>query len=681
MRFRIQKFTTEIPHISTRKSLNYRPELDGLRAVAVIAVIIYHAQLNIFNTTLFKGGFLGVDVFFVLSGFLMTSIVKQQLESGCFSYSEFIIKRCKRIIPSYLVVLFTTALISYLLLTQEALYSYANSLAAALTFTSNHFFLNENSYSSPESILKPLLHTWSLSVEGQYYLIFPVIYLLAYRKLNKHLLTVLSALCFISFGSAIFLSNNFADLSFYSLPTRAWELLVGGLIPFFPTKIKITFGERLCSYISIVSLILIVISFSILDHHIAHPSWLTLIPVLSTASIIYFSNSNTKTFNILSIKLLTKTGVISYSLYLWHLPIFSYFHILRGEEITLQPFLLLVFVSFGLSILTTKYIEQPFRVKTVKIKLIASGFFLLIITSSLCKFLLTYEGQITNPLQFHVLQNIGSDNYFKLKGKSCLNRPFKEACRNIADSGESIILLGDSHAGRLALNLFKYAQKRRINFISFANSGCLGIDGIYAPFKKVAHKQWFQFQINHCKQNSPKYMKYIDEAQPSIIVFFARMPMYTGGKVTLGKQTINITRQLSTSSLKKINIVFKHWQSLGHQVIIIYPVPHPGLHIPNTVAQFTSKYISAQSKQQAFETLDLSTPLSGQKDLLFESYSILDSVKGNLVRRVYPLNILCSEITNRCMTHSKESVFYTDASHLSNTANEMLVREVIKQIE
>ncbi|MFJ1231419.1 acyltransferase family protein, partial [Yersinia proxima] len=257
------------------RNLRYRAELDGLRAIAVLAVVFYHAKLSILGYELFKGGFFGVDIFFVLSGFLITSIIFSDLESDKFSIREFFLRRAKRILPALIFILIVTSFFAYRFLLPDSLVVYAKTLLSALFFVSNFYFFDEDTYVSDSSEYKPLLHTWSLSVEWQFYLIFPFLCVLAFRyfKCNKWIFIV--CLLLLSLLLAQFLSFWQPNFSFYLLPTRMWELLAGSIVAILLMENKIRLKDNYTKIMTIIGLLLIIISIVFIDDKILHPSFIT----------------------------------------------------------------------------------------------------------------------------------------------------------------------------------------------------------------------------------------------------------------------------------------------------------------------------------------------------------------------------------------------------------------------
>ena len=308
--------------------LTYRPEIDGLRAIAVGAVILYHARITILGYQPFKGGFIGVDIFFVISGYLITSIIlKELVTTGSFSFKHFYERRVRRILPALLFVMLAFLPFAWLFLIPSSFVDFSKSILYSLGFSSNfYFWYSGQQYGAGSGLLKPFLHTWSLSVEEQFYILFPIVLLIIFKYFRKYLIHILILGFFISLGLADWTSRNYPSTSFYFIHTRMWELLAGSILAYF----EITNGHR--SKNKLFRLILPTIGLLLIGHSILffkdnmfHPSFYTLSPVLGVCLIIWFSNKSEFVTKILSTKLFVGIGLISYSLYLWHYPIFSFY--------------------------------------------------------------------------------------------------------------------------------------------------------------------------------------------------------------------------------------------------------------------------------------------------------------------------------------------------------------------
>ena len=341
----------------------YRPDIDGLRALAVIGVILFHADLGL------SGGFVGVDVFFVISGFLITSLILKDIKSNQFSLLGFWERRARRIFPALYVVTITTIVLSYFFLLPKDFEILGGSVIGLSFFSSNIFFWkNTNSYFSGSAEEMPLLHTWSLSLEEQFYIIVPIVFLLFFkwRQFDK-LFWVISAGALLSLLISIVGTIHYESASFYLLPTRAWELGAGSIIA-TSRPIK---SYRLRTIFSVLGILSILFSFIFYDRSSSFPGLSAVPPVLGAALIIWsgvgFGEISRLpiVLKVLSIRPLVFIGLLSYSLYLWHWPLLALneYMVIGRDSILVK--LTIVLVSFLLSIISWKYIEQPIRKKKI----------------------------------------------------------------------------------------------------------------------------------------------------------------------------------------------------------------------------------------------------------------------------------------------------------------------------
>ena len=393
--------------------INYRPEIDGLRAIAVIAVILYHAQINFFENIFFAGGFIGVDIFFVISGYLITSlIIKELFQTNKFSFPYFYERRFRRLIPVLFFVMLASLPLGWSLLLPTSFVEFAKSIISSIAFGSNFFFyFSEIQYAAEDSFLKPFLHTWSLSVEEQFYIIFPILFVLLFKYFRKNIFYIVIIFIIISilFANATSLSNQ--SLSFYILPTRGWELLSGSLLAYLEyTKGKDTSKPIIKDLLTITGLMLIILSFLYFTDDTLHPSYLTIVPILGVCIIIWFADKSTLVGKILSTKIFVGLGLISYSLYLWHYPSFAFARIAENFE-TLESKILIIFLTIILSIFSFFVIEKPCRNKSFSFKKIFYSFFMgMILIAIYCNWVINKDGFIERE-KFLKSFNVKFDNY------------------------------------------------------------------------------------------------------------------------------------------------------------------------------------------------------------------------------------------------------------------------------
>ena len=334
----------------------YRAEIDGLRALAVIPVILFHAGFQ-----LFSGGYVGVDVFFVVSGYLITSILIEDIENKKFSIVYFYERRARRILPALTVVSLVSIVFAWILLSDVALRKFGNALIGVSTFVSNIIFWQQKGYFSESAELYPLLHTWSLAVEEQYYVLFPIFLILSWRFGKERVFWIIVVISVISLIISEWGWRNKANANFYLAPTRVWEIFAGSIAAFIVQKR----GVRSNNLIATLGLSAIFYSFLFYDKSTPFPSVYTLVPVIGVVLMVLYADAKTVVAKLLSNKILVGIGLISYSAYLWHQPLFAYTrHIINQIHIDYGIRFLLILVTFIMAYISWRYIEKPFRKKS-----------------------------------------------------------------------------------------------------------------------------------------------------------------------------------------------------------------------------------------------------------------------------------------------------------------------------
>jgi peptidoglycan/LPS O-acetylase OafA/YrhL len=474
--------------------IEYRPEIDGLRTVAVLSVVLYHAEFYRGENHLFQGGFFGVDIFFVISGFLITSLILHEYDrTGRFSIAHFYERRARRLLPALLTVALVSIPFSLKYLLPTQLLDFAKSLIATLFFGSNFYWnITLQEYGAESSLIKPFLHTWSLAIEEQYYIIFPLILMAVYRWWRRHTITLLSIGMLLSLHFADWITTKDASFSFYMLISRFWELLTGGILAnilyFHPKKEN---DELLKHTMPLLGLFLIIHSILFINIDNNHPGFITLIPVLGTVLIIWFSNKDDLVTKLLSSRLFVGIGLISYSVYLWHYPIFAFGRI-KDPTPSVYDRVEWIVLTLILSIMTYFFIEKYFRFSrkiTIKsLALFAVTSFLAILCFSIyviqkngleSRFpdLMRIYGQ--NEFDNKKLQQESWDILKKLSNQNGYSvryyKPYQEEFETsdlwftLGDTSKKIIILGNSHSKDL-FNAF-YQNRERYTGYEFARFG------------------------------------------------------------------------------------------------------------------------------------------------------------------------------------------------------------------
>jgi peptidoglycan/LPS O-acetylase OafA/YrhL len=432
---------------STFSERNYRPEVDGLRSVAVLPVIAYHAGF-----AAIPGGFAGVDVFFVISGFLITGIIAEELEAGRFSLGRFYERRARRILPALFAMMLPTLAIAWLVMVPYQLEDLAQSVVATLLFVSNILFWLEADYFAVEASSKPLLHTWSLAVEEQFYVVMPLLLAMLYRIDRRVVIPVLVVGAIASFGLALTYGQTAPSATFFLIQFRAWELLVGSLAALW---------MRLASpapnpWYAGIGLVAVATSFFVVTENALWPGPLTLLSVLGTAALLLFVRSDVGVGRLLAWEPIRFVGLISYSLYLWHLPPLVFLHIAYFDDIPLWATLSAVAFAFVMAWVSWRFVERPFRQPG---RIALRTFVPIVLLAALPMAVFGVVGVRTTGFQALLLAQISAEHKHRVidrdkevaaraplwdRLEDASTRPFSEG-----DGRHKVLILGDSMSGDL----------------------------------------------------------------------------------------------------------------------------------------------------------------------------------------------------------------------------------------
>ena len=447
----------------------YFPEVDGLRAIAIIPVVLYHA--GIFGV---HGGFIGVDVFFVISGFLISQLILSELASGSFRLTTFWMRRIRRLLPAaaFLVVL-ATPILTYLL-PPKLLVEYAQSVIAQALFSSNFLFWQQTGYFDVAAAQKPLLHTWSLAVEEQFYLLFPFLLLAVGLARTWILFTTFLIISLLSLAISVHYTGSHPSACFYLLPSRLWELGLGALTMLIVFRTS-TLSKRITPYLGFAGLSAILISCVMFNDNLVFPGYWVIIPCLSTALVLLsIQSGKTHLSLMLAHPLLVYVGKISYSLYLWHWMIFSIIRAASMTSPTNSDIVIGVFASFILASISYHFIEQPTRrnraIFTNRVLLAGAAVYL---TFSLSSGMYIYAKHGFPQRLAYNPQGIQSHSKYDCHDKFMHNHN-DFYCKFVKDRSRpfDFAVWGDSHA-KAAMEAFEIASdKLGINFIAASLGGC-----------------------------------------------------------------------------------------------------------------------------------------------------------------------------------------------------------------
>jgi peptidoglycan/LPS O-acetylase OafA/YrhL len=664
--------------------LNYRAEIDGLRAIGVISVVLYHAQIVIFGRDWFEGGFIGVDIFFIISGYLITRIILTELEeTNKFSFIKFYERRARRILPMLFLVIAVCIPFAWQKLLPLDLIDFAKSALSAIGFGSNfYFYYSTTEYGAHSALLKPLLHTWSLGVEEQFYIVVPVIILLIWKFARTSLLTVFVGMLLLSIMFSDVMEGRNSELNFFLPFSRFWELFVGSALAFVELKYGRFKNSLATQTLPILGLFLIVNSILFFDSNTPHPSFQTLIPIVGVALVLAFCSTNDLVRKLLSIKPMVGVGRISYSLYLWHFPLFAFIRYNPAPASMYEKvgWMLIIIV---LSIVSYFLIEKPIRKRQViKPKLFYS---VVILTASALVYLshnfIVNDGYKSRLPPILAKNNLNEEvwKHFRQDEKQCHNRKSNFCRLNNGKELTRVYAFGDSHFSAISPKLVT-ALGKNFNYTEANLGGCpfvLNTDQYITEGKK----------LDHCSSEFQSLRYENIEQKPSIVLIGGRFPLYLSsyyfdnkeGGVEAEYKYVEIRSINGSTFEKEIQETINSLISNGHQVVLIYPIPEVGVSVPNYLQKEFHRNIFGDNKTY-FKLL--TTSYQVYKERSKSSFEVFGSIQSPNIHRVYPHTVFCDkQIKDRCVTHNNEDTFYADNNHPSAKGSEMIVELIMKQIE
>ncbi|MDC6482087.1 acyltransferase family protein [Pelagibacteraceae bacterium] len=655
------------------KSPIYRPEIDGLRAISVLAVIIYHAKISFLDGIFASGGFLGVDIFFVISGYLITRLILYEIfTTKTFSFLNFYNRRARRILPVFFfIILFLLPFLIYFTL-PNYLIDFSKSIIFSLFFLSNYFFWSIGlGYDQIQFVdLHPFLHTWSLSVEEQFYLIFPIVMVFLCKYFKNYIIFFLIAGFCVSLACAHYLSTSHASVNFYSLPTRIWQILAGSILAYLELKNYINKNKFFSLIFPLAGLILIFFSLLFFNDKMFLPSIKSLPLILGVGLVIFFLNHNNIIMKILQFRPIVGLGLISYSLYLWHFPLFMIF---KQYNISI-----LIFITFILSILSYTYIEQPFRKKNSisRIYSIKNLFFLFIIIL-LVNFIIIYNKGFHKHRDYPEIISNSIDKKIQIDDSVVsINN-----LNSLDPNKKNIYLVGDSHTMVLSRAIKNYKKIKNYNLINLYSSACYyiyGFDKVH-KFTKKKHPTC-DSQLQEARRSK------IIERKESIVIISGRLDQYIDQVKITNRQEkkeqfdwyyfkSNQKNNLDVASgvLNSINDLL----SRDIKVILIYPVPIVKFNINNKI--FERYKTNKTTLLNSLLNEPITTDYKKTKNYFKKSYDILDELDHPNLFKIYPDKIFCNnEIKDKCALHNLKNTYYLDTNHLSSAGNKKLIDEILK---
>lgn len=665
---------------ATHGNITYRPEIDGLRAVAVVSVLFFHAHLRFGGIEPFNGGYLGVDIFFVISGYLIAGIVFSDLDRGSFSLTRFYERRARRILPALFLVIAASAVTGLLVMTPEPIFQFARSIFAVIFFVANFFFYQRDDYFSEPSDLTPLLHTWSLSVEEQYYVFFPLLVILTWRIARRPLTLILIASAAVSFLMALHTNKTDTSAGFYFLQNRAWEILTGSVLARIEHAPTPRTFHAIGRMLPALGLGLIVASICLLGTQETSTGWNTVFVVSGTALIIRFGQEGGPASRLLAVRPLVGLGLVSYSLYLWHQPVFAFtrLYLINVPGNIISFCLILTCVAFAY--LSWRFVEKPFRDRTtvtrpkLVVALIGTSSALLLFAGS-CEFTRGFPQRFSVD-QLALLGLKPQRGTAMADGRDCRRQSIEDAC--VIGRPQTIptfAVLGDSHAETLTGPLSDLFSALSIAAYVYTYPGCPFIAGVETVGKKTPCPEFAENIFAALRQHHITSVIINDRST----AYISGMPFDNGeGGVEPGP--INAIRPIGfkgteaeriSRSAEALRATLLRLLDVGITVYYVLPVPEVGWHVPRTLVK-----LIAQNR----------LPLTTSLQRYIERNRIVVGIARDLQSAtgfvpIYPQQVFCQTDTARCYTHDGTTIFYTDTDHLSLEGAEKLVGVMAPEIK
>lgn len=638
--------------------MSFRYDINGLRAIAVIAVVIFH-----FSPSLLPGGFSGVDIFFVISGFLMTKIIFSGFHNGDFNLLKFYGARANRIIPALSIVCLVLIVFGWFYLNPLDYGDLGKHIASSLGFFSNIVYLKESGYFDAEAHEKWLLHTWSLSVEWQFYIIYPLVLVCLKRYLTtnkiRNIILLSSAIGFIA---SIVITYNWPNHAYYLLPARAWEMMVGGIAFLYPLSLS----KKASKSCELLGFSLIIISFFIYSNSTPWPGHFALLPVIGSYLIII---SNQQSSIVTNNYLFQKIGYWSYSIYLWHWPI-----LLVGLMFNLQNWLIVgVILSILIGFLSYSTIESRKYKKInswkglIKSKPVYLCVFLILIGTILSK---SQPNKYLYPIPQTVLNSMERKHY-DCFDKKRMHENEDVLCK-LTDGDKKILAVGDSHSYSLLPAFEELAVNNNIELFYNGYSGCPPVIGI-SPIRNDQKER-------NCRTLNRKTIESALKNNIELVFLTARWSYYTEGDYSHdGIQYLTLNeeikdREKSTDALiKGLDETLEEYKNNNINVVLVLQVPMQQ-HNPDKI------YFRSLSNGKLTESSLLENSVSLSKHLSFQKRTndkIVSVVKKYSNVIIFdPSTKMCGD--NICPVGNELNSYYFDDDHLSISGAKTLV-EAIKE--
>jgi len=628
--------------------MKYRPEIDGLRGLAVVPVILFHAGFE-----LFRGGYVGVDVFFVISGYLITTILIEDIQNERFSIIHFYERRARRILPALFLVMFVCIPFAWIWMLPTQIRNLSQSYVAVVGFASNILFWLKQGYFDTAAEEKPFIHTWSLAVEEQFYVIFPISLLLAWRFGKNRAFLMIVVVAVMSFIMSEVGRHHDVGANFYLAPTRAWELLAGSVAAFIVQER----GVRANNAMSFLGLSAIIFSIITYDESTPFPSVYTLAPVMGVVLLVLYADSKTFASKLLSTKAFVGIGLVSYSAYLWHQPIFAFARIRSLDAPSDTLMLFLIGLSLLLAYLSWRFVEQPFRDKR---NLSRKTVFIGAIVISMGFGLTGLYGHLT--IKFEQFSNFQDKSPCVKSGGAKIHElnSLAEKCFS-PDNEKQFVLIGDSHAESVSKQLRAVIEANGGELITLLKHACFPLPGTTRlPLQKK------------CLSTKQAYWAFAKSTDATILVVTRWRLNFEGprydneeGGVEYGDNGKNVV--VDQEGLDIFSYTFdKLVKFSNHNKIVLFSqIPEAGWDVPRRLTNIRNFKNDLKA--------EVSTSYLVFKEKNKRVLEWLDNLgKEPRISVIYTEDIVCDESKNRCLNTLDGKSLYRDDDHPSPLYSSMI---------
>lgn len=647
----------------------YRPDIDGLRAIAVLAVVGFHAFPN-----WVQGGFIGVDIFFVISGYLISTIIFENLDSGTFSFTEFYARRIKRIFPALIVMLMACFIFGWFALLADEYKQFGKHMAAGAGFVSNLVFWHEAGYFDNAAGTKPLLHLWSLGIEEQFYIVWPLLLWFAWKR-KVNLATLVVVLAIISLVLNLHGINQDTIATFYSPQTRFWELLSGSIVAWVMLHKKIYSLQvqqtknttMLANLASFLGLFLLLYGFWGIKQNFSFPGAWALVPVIGTVLLIIGGSTAWINRTLLSHQVAVWFGLISFPLYLWHWPLLSFARIVESETPNRGIRIAAVMLAIVLAWLTYRLVERPIRFgphrKMTLIVLVT--LMMLLGLAGYCTF--KHEGYASRSAMQRFVNNKNELLRTPAQDDQCLHyigqkNPLFPYCRfTNVHATETVAIIGDSHAHVAYPGISEYLSRKKINTVLLANSSCPPFMGSYTGSNRT--------EQNNCRDRIEQLLETVS-SHPDIkqVLVFTRGPYYTTGTEPLtGNQDVSGDNRIPMNQfVHSAQLSFNRLSRSGKVVFYITENPELSYSPESCVTRPFKPWVKNCS-------VDKNVVLKRQQEYLMAFHTL------KKVTIIDSLHTFCPK--NNCLVFDEQgALLYADDDHLSVAGSRFQARKLLQPL-